>query len=107
MSAVTLTPRQREVVLQAIERCLPGVTVWVYGSRVRGTARPTSDLDMVVFAPPERRPEVFALREAFEDSSLPVRVDLFLWDEIPEEFRKNIEAEHAVLSDPRASRPPG
>lgn len=97
ISSLSLTPRQHEIVLQAIERHLPGVEVWAYGSRVRGTSCATSDLDMVVFAPPERRREVSALREALEESSLPFRVDLFLWDEIPEEFKRNIKAEHVSL----------
>ena len=32
-----------------------------------------------------------------EESSLPFPVDLFIWDELPESFRKRIEAEHVVL----------
>ena len=62
-----------------------------------GPRRPQSDLDMVVFATPEQNSRVSDLREAFEESNLPFRVDLFIWDEVPEQFRKQIEAEHAVL----------
>ena len=46
---------------------------------------------------PEQNGRVSYLREALEESSLPFRVDLFVWDTVPEQFRKHIEAEHVVL----------
>ena len=94
---IDLTTEQRAAVLALLERHLPGTTAWVYGSRVKWTARPHSDLDLVVFATPEQHNQVGALREAFEESNLPFRVDLFVWDAVPEPFRKQIEAEHTVL----------
>ena len=71
----------------------------MYGSRVKWTSRPQSDLDLVVFATPEQRPQVGDLREAFEESNLPFRVDLFVWDDVPDSFRKQIQEEHVVLVD--------
>ena len=92
-----ITAGQRKTILALLERHLPGTAAWVYGSRAKWTARPQSDLDLVVFAAPGQSGRVGALREAFEESNLPFRVDLFVWDEVPEEFRKQIEAEHVVL----------
>ena len=94
---IDLTTEQRAAVLALLERHLPGTTAWVYGSRAKWTARPHSDLDLAVFATPEQHNQVGALREAFEESNLPFRVDLFVWDAVPEPFRKQIEAEHTVL----------
>ena len=88
---------QRKTVLALLERHLPNTAAWAYGSRAQWTARPQSDLDMVVFASPEQNGQVSHLREAFEESNLPFRVDLFVWDAVPEKFRKQIEAEHVVL----------
>ena len=88
---------QRKTVLALLERHLPNTAAWAYGSRAKWTARPQSDLDMVVFATPEQNGQVSHLREAFEESNLPFRVDLFVWDAVPEKFRKQIEAEHVVL----------
>ena len=51
----------------------------------------------MVFAKPDQERRVSELREAFEESNLPFRVDLFVWDAVPEQFRKQIEAEHVVL----------
>ena len=66
---------------------------------MKWTSTPKSDLDIVVFATPEQRPQVGDLREAFEESNLPFRVDLFVWDGVPESFRGQIEAEHVPLVD--------
>ena len=94
---IDITADQRKTVLALLARHLPNTTAWVYGSRVKWTARPESDLDLVVFATPERAGRVSDLREAFDESNLPFRVDLFVWDDVPEQFRKQIEAEHVVL----------
>ena len=98
--AIDITAKQRKTVLTLLERHLPRTEAWVYGSRAKWTARPQSDLDLVVFATPEQRPRIGALREAFEESDLPFRVDLFVWDEVPEEFQEEIETEHVILVEP-------
>ena len=86
-----------KLVLGLLKQHLPNVAVWAYGSRVKWTARPQSDLDLVAFTSCEQKAAVFNLREALEESSLPFPVDLFIWDELPESFQKRIEAEHVVL----------
>ena len=95
--AIDITVKQRKIVTDLLERHLPDTAAWIYGSRVKWTARPQSDLDMVVFATPEQNGRVSDLREAFEESNLPFRVDLFVWDAVPEQFRKQIKSEHVVL----------
>ena len=94
---IDITAKQRQTVLALLARHLPNTTVWVYGSRAKWTSRPQSDLDMVVFATPEQASRVSDLEEAFEESNLPFRVDLFVWDAVPDQFRKKIEREHVVL----------
>ena len=98
---IDITAEQRKTVLALLARHLPNTTAWVYGSRVKWTARPQSDLDLVVIATPEQAGRVSDLREAFEESNLAFRVDLFVWDEVPEQFRKQIVAEHVVLVERR------
>ena len=98
---IDITAGQRKTILALLQRHLPGTAAWVYGSRATWTSRPQSDLDLVVFATPEQRRGVGNLREAFEESDLPFRVDLFVWDEVPETFRKEIETEHVVLVEGR------
>ena len=106
--ALDVTAAERRTVLALLERHLPNTTVWAYGSRVKWTSRPASDLDLVAFARPEQGARVAELREAFEESALPFSVDLFVWDEISESFRKRIKAEHVPLArDARRSGPDG
>ena len=95
--AIDITAEQRKLLLELLERHLPNTTAWVYGSRAKWTSRPQSDLDLVVFATPEQNGRVSDLREAFEESNLPFRVDLFVWDAVPKQFRKHIERDHVVL----------
>ena len=95
--AIDIPAEQRTTLLELLERHLPGTGAWVYGSRAKWTSRQQSDLDMVVFATPEQASRVSDLREVFEDSNLSFRVDLFVWDAVPEPFRKHIEREHVVL----------
>ena len=95
--AIDITAEQRKTVLALLERHLPNTTAWVYGSRAKWASRPQSDLDLVVFATPEQNGRVSDLREAFEESNLPFRVDLSVWDAVPEQFRKHIKRDHVVL----------
>ena len=96
---IDITAEQRNTLLTLLNRHLPNTTAWVYGSRTKWTASPQSDLDMVVFATPEQSSRVSELREAFEEGNLPFRVDLFAWDTVPEDFRKQIKRDHVVFSD--------
>ena len=101
---IDITADQRKTILALLKRHLPNATAWVYGSRVKWTARPQSDLDLVVFTTPDQDRRVSELREAFEESNLPFRVDLFVWVAVPEQFRKQIEAEHVVLVERKEQR---
>ncbi|MDR1327515.1 MAG: nucleotidyltransferase domain-containing protein [Heliobacteriaceae bacterium] len=92
-----LTESQQELVKDLLKKYIPNTAVWAYGSRVKGTSTPKSDLDIAAFTHAEQKAGIINLREAFEESNLPFRVDLFVWDEVPAAFRKNIEREHVVL----------
>lgn len=85
-----MTAAQFAEVTALLARHLPDTEVWAYGSRAAFRARPQSDLDLVVLATPEQREAVCALREAFEESTLPFRVDVLVWDDMPETFRANV-----------------
>ncbi|QWF72206.1 nucleotidyltransferase domain-containing protein [Methylomonas paludis] len=94
---LTITPKQYSLLLKLLQQFLPAVRVWAFGSRIKGCAQTTSDLDLAVFAKPSQKPQVFALQEALEESNLPFRVDLLIWDDIPENFKINIQAQFVEL----------
>lgn len=78
-------------------RFLPGRAVWAYGSRINGTSKASSDIDLVAFCQQSDRLQLMGLREALAESSLPFRVDLFGWHEIPESFQQQVSDNHLVL----------
>lgn len=94
-----ITPEQHQLLLALLRRFLPDVIVWAYGSRVQGTARPYSDLDLVVFTTPEQRTLVTELKEALDKSNFPFLVDLLVWDELPKNFHRNITARYSVVQE--------
>lgn len=94
-----LTPEHREIVLDIIALHLsPAAQVWVFGSRASGRARRYSDLDLAIDA--GRRltiDEMAILREAFEESDLPYRVDIVDRQALGAAFRRQIAAECRAL----------
>ena len=97
--AIDLTTEQRRTLSDLLRRLLPGVAVWAYGSRVKWTACPNSDLDLVAFATHAQRPQVAELKDALAESNLPFPVDLHVWDDVPERFREIIRKGHVVVQE--------
>lgn len=101
MAAPTLDmdTQDARTVRELLARHLPGTTVWAYGSRTQGRARASSDLDLVAHTKPDQRLRVGDLQEAFEESDLPFRVDLFVWDDLSEHDRAEIQRAHIALQE--------
>ena len=97
LTGIDLRADEHKEVVRLLQRYLPDTEVWAYGSRVKGAARPASDLDLVAFASAGQKEAVSRLREAFDESPLPFRVDLFVWDNVPKEFHRNIEEARVVV----------
>lgn len=74
----------------------------VFGSRVDGSPKPYSDLDLAFVAEKELNlAAIGRLKEAFEESDLPFRVDVLDWNSISEDFRKIIAQKYEVLQLPK------
>jgi len=95
--SVVITPRDKRILDELLNRFLPNVKVIAYGSRVKGTARASSDLDLVVFASSSQLRQVEDFREA-EESDLTFRVDLFIWEDLPVSFRNGLQANIELFS---------
>ena len=105
-----LVPRHRRMLEALLDRYLPGVEVWAYGSRVGGRSHGASDLDLVLRAPgfatiPVR--ELADFTEALRDSNIPFLVDAHDWARLPEMFHPEIEREHVVVTPPASTAVPG
>ena len=100
-----VTPEERQVIDKILCFYLPGQEVWAFGSRVTGKrVKKFSDLDLVVMTK-ERMPirEWARVKDAFELSPLPYRVDVLDWATVSPEFRKIIEAQYEVVQEGGAS----
>ena len=81
----------------------PGIEVWAYGSRVNGTSYEASDLDLVLRGAglmPVSVSVVSGLIDTFDESDLPIIVDIHDWARLPDSFREEIERNYYVLAQP-------
>ncbi|MBF0110722.1 MAG: nucleotidyltransferase domain-containing protein [Magnetococcales bacterium] len=109
-SALHILPRHLEMVKNLLRQFLPDAEVWAYGSRVTGKNHEASDLDLVVRNPENPQveiPSVAALKEAFTESDLPIRVDVVEWARVPETFHRTIEEKHVVVQEFAIRSSPG
>ncbi len=89
---IDVRPEQLESILGMVSKFFPDCEVRVFGSRYNGKAKHYSDLDLALLGQGRldwRRLE--ELKEAFQESGLPFRVDLLDWNAISAEFRNVIE----------------
>lgn len=95
-----LSPRHLAVLCELLQAHVPQAQVWAYGSRVSGGAHEGSDLDLVLRNPAHLSTPCegwLALKEALQESSLPILVDVHDWAHLPADFHRNIEREHVQL----------
>jgi predicted nucleotidyltransferase len=98
VSAIDASPEALTFVRETLARHVPEREVRVMGSRVTGRAKPFSDLDLVVMGDaPLDLAARGRLRDAFDDSSLPFRVDIIEWATASESFRRLIDAQALPL----------
>lgn len=95
-------------VKRILKAVIPERRVWIYGSRVNGTSHESSDIDLVFFPAEQENTESISkhqpmtkeldlqiqLKEIFQESSLPLFVDILSWCVIPESFQDEIRSHH-------------
>lgn len=87
-----IEPRHLAEVRRILKRHAGGLEVRAFGSRVRGGAKPYSDLDLAVMTKNPLPMNVkVALENALAESDLPFKVDLLYWDETSDAFHRLIE----------------
>ena len=96
---VDLSARDRAWTLEIIRRRLPDAVIWVYGSRVTGNARRYSDLDLLLDNGGQPIPGAVMghLDADFDESSLPIIVDLHDMAATDADFLKRIAGDLAAL----------
>jgi predicted nucleotidyltransferase len=91
---------EREVCLNRVRKMVLGALadvdaeVWLFGSQARGDVWKLSDIDVAIDPVAALPPGVLArLREALEESTIPVRVDVVDLSETDAEFKERVFAE--------------
>jgi uncharacterized protein len=96
-SRIQLDPSQLRTVQSILAQHLPTATVMAFGSRVGGKPRKYSDLDLAVTVPQGQEPLTLRtlrqLRESFEDSNLPICVDIVDWALADSSFKQAVTAQ--------------
>ena len=81
-----------------LHRHLPQYEVWAFGSRVKGSAKAYSDLDLAIISSTPLPLTLLAeVAEAFSESDLPWKVDLVDWATTSERFRQVIAEQKLIL----------
>ena len=97
---IDVSPHQLEVIRKILDKHAPGCEVRAFGSRVTRTAKDYSDLDLAVVGKEKLASKtLYALKEDFEESDLPFRVDVLDWHAISKEFQKVIEKKYEVIQE--------
>lgn len=95
---IDITEKEREIVSQILQQIVPEYEVWAFGSRVKGNAKPFSDLDLAIISDKPLSLQTHAeLVEAFSESDLNWKVDIVDWATTSEKFREIICQLYEVL----------
>jgi|GEM_PF-314565 len=103
---LAVRPEHRQIVRAVLRAVLPEwqatgaadaggtVTIYVFGSRARGTVKKAADLDLAIDAGRKLTPrEEAELKEKFEESDLPYKVDIVDLRAVSDAFADIIRAD--------------
>lgn len=103
MPDIDLNPQDWNEVCHILETHLPEYPVWAFGSRVKWTAKPYSDLDLAIITrQPLSLTQMAAIKEAFDESDLSIRIDIVDWATTSESFRNLINQNKIVVQKGKA-----
>jgi predicted nucleotidyltransferase len=89
---IQLDETQLRLVKHILNACIPDRRVAAFGSRVLGTAKQFSDLDLIVLDDEPVEPNILSeLRHALAESDLTIQVDVLEWYMLSPSFRRIIE----------------
>jgi len=98
MPPIDLNPQDWAIVRDILAAHVPQFEVWAFGSRAKRTAKEYSDLDLaLVTDEPLDWSVSTALAEAFDESDLPIKVDVVDWASTSAAFRQIIEMDKVIV----------
>lgn len=100
LSCLQISDHHLKTLQALLVEYVPKAEVWAYGSRVMGGAHEGSDLDLVLRNSADLSQDVeggMELKEALQESALPMLVEVHYWANLPAAFHRNIEAGYVVV----------
>lgn len=95
---INIASRYLEIIRGILRKHVPDYEARAFGSRVNGTARTYSDLDLVIVGKTKLPKKIlYLIKEEFEESDLPFRVEIMDWQAISADFRKIIKTRYEVI----------
>ncbi len=90
---IDISPEYWQIVREILQRYVPDREVWAFGSRAKWTAKEFSDLDLAIIGDTPLSIALTAdMKEAFQESALPFKIDIVDWASITPSFRQVIQA---------------
>ena len=101
VAEIKLEEKHLRTIKKILVQHLPQARVLAFGSRVSGTPRKYSDLDLAVEMPISLNIRTLGkLKDALEDSNLPICVDIVDWHQASYEFRKTVSMQGMIVFQP-------
>jgi type I restriction enzyme S subunit len=90
---IDISTENWRIVRDILQRYVPDREVWAFGSRAKWTSKEFSDLDIAIIGDKPLSIALTAdLREAFQESALPFKIDIVDWANITPSFQQVIQA---------------
>lgn len=100
MQSIDLLPKNLCEVQKILQAHARNYSVWAFGSRVKGNAKTYSDLDLAIIGQkPLSLSQIAQLTEAFDESNLPIRVDIVDWASTNKAFKEIIQQQKVVIQE--------
>ncbi|MFH0799718.1 MAG: nucleotidyltransferase domain-containing protein [Pseudomonadota bacterium] len=97
---IDLTPDELAEVKRILAEHAQGMEVWAFGSRVDGSSRKNSDLDLAIVTPAKVDWRLIErIKDAFSSSNLPFMVDVVELASLPEGVAATARKRHEVIQE--------
>ena len=90
-----------QYILEQLRFYIPKADVWAFGSRINGSNRPASDLDLAVLCDKDTaKKQLPKLNDVFIESDIPFKIQLLDFNRLPSNMKENIKNKCIILYQP-------